>query len=35
MIQTSYDIIRAHGGEIKVESKEAEGTTFTIQLPVV
>ena len=33
VIQTSYDIIKAHGGEIKVESKEGEGTEFIIQLP--
>jgi signal transduction histidine kinase len=33
-LSLSYDIIKAHGGEIKVESKENEGTTFTIQLPV-
>ena len=33
VIQTSYDIVKAHGGEIKVETKEAEGSTFTIQLP--
>ncbi|MEO8771953.1 MAG: tetratricopeptide repeat protein [Ferruginibacter sp.] len=32
-LSLSYDIIKAHGGEIKVESKENEGTTFTIQLP--
>ncbi len=32
VIQTSYDIIKAHGGELKVETKENEGTTFTIQL---
>ena len=32
MIQTNYDIIKAHGGEIRVESKEGEGTTFTILL---
>jgi two-component system, NtrC family, sensor kinase len=30
----SYDIIKAHSGEIKVETKEGEGTTFIIQLPV-
>ncbi len=30
-----YDIIKAHGGLISVETKESEGTTFTIQLPVV
>jgi signal transduction histidine kinase len=32
-LSLSYDIIKAHGGEIKVASKEAEGTTFTIFLP--
>ncbi len=34
VIQTSYDIIKAHGGEIKVETKEGEGTVFLIWLPV-
>ncbi len=29
-----YGIIKGHGGEIKVESKENEGSTFTILLPV-
>jgi len=33
-LSLSYDIIKAHGGEIKVESKESEGTAFIIQLPV-
>jgi two-component system NtrC family sensor kinase len=33
-LSLSYDIIKAHGGEIKVESKEGEGTIFTIQLPI-
>ena len=28
----SYDIIKAHGGELKVETKEGEGTEFTIIL---
>ncbi len=32
-LSLSYDIIKAHGGEIKVESNEGEETTFTIQLP--
>jgi signal transduction histidine kinase len=32
-LSLSYDIIKAHGGEIKVNSKEGEGTTFTIILP--
>ena len=33
-LSLSYDIIKAHGGELKVETKEGEGTVFTIQLPV-
>jgi len=28
----SYDIIKAHGGEIKVITKEGEGSEFIIQL---
>ena len=32
-LSLSYDIVKAHGGEIKVGTKEGEGTTFTIQLP--
>jgi signal transduction histidine kinase len=32
-LSLSYDIVKAHGGEIKVISKEGEGTEFTIQLP--
>jgi signal transduction histidine kinase len=34
-LSLAYDIIKAHGGEIKVETKEGEGATFIIQLPVV
>lgn len=34
VIQTSYDIIKTHGGEIKVETKEGEYSTFTIQVPI-
>ena len=33
-LSLSYDIIKAHGGEIKVESKDGEGTKFLINLPV-
>ncbi len=31
-LSLSYDIIKAHGGELKVESEEGGGTTFIIQL---
>ncbi len=33
-LSLAYDIIKAHGGEIKVETKEGEGAEFIIQLPV-
>jgi signal transduction histidine kinase len=33
-LSLSYDIVKAHGGEIKVESKEGEGTEFIIHLPL-
>ncbi|MEO6814023.1 MAG: ATP-binding protein [Ginsengibacter sp.] len=33
-LSLSYDIVKAHGGEIKVESQERKGTEFIIQLPV-
>jgi signal transduction histidine kinase len=33
-LSLSYDIVKAHGGEIKVATKENEGTEFVIQLPV-
>jgi signal transduction histidine kinase len=33
-LSLSYDIIKAHGGEIKVETKEGKGTEFIIQLVV-
>ena len=32
IVQTSYDIVKAHGGEISVVSEEGEGTGFTIHL---
>jgi signal transduction histidine kinase len=34
-LSLSYDVIKAHGGEIKVESKEGEGTAFNILLPMI
>ena len=33
-LSLSYDIIKAHGGELKVETIENEGSEFLIQLPV-
>ncbi len=33
-LSLSYDIVKAHGGEISVKSKIGEGTAFTILLPV-
>ncbi|MCX6292638.1 MAG: ATP-binding protein [Bacteroidetes bacterium] len=33
-LSLSYDIVKAHGGEIKVESTAGEGTEFMIVLPV-
>ncbi len=32
-LSLSYDIIKAHGGEIKVETEEGQGSSFNIQLP--
>ena len=34
-LSLSYDIIKAHDGEIKVNTKENEGSEFTIKLPAV
>ena len=33
-LSLSYDIVKAHGGEIKVNTKESEGTEFSIILPL-
>jgi signal transduction histidine kinase len=32
-LSLSYDIIKAHAGEIRVETKDGEGSTFIILLP--
>jgi two-component system, NtrC family, sensor kinase len=34
-LSLSYDIVKVHGGEIKLETKEGEGCEFVILLPVV
>jgi signal transduction histidine kinase len=33
-LSLSYDIVKAHGGEIKVNTKENEGTEFIIHIPI-
>ncbi|WP_276500883.1 sensor histidine kinase [Terrimonas pollutisoli] len=33
-LSLSYDIVKAHAGEIKVETKEGEGSEFIIRLPM-
>jgi signal transduction histidine kinase len=33
-LSLSYDIVKAHGGEMKVQTKESEGAEFIISLPV-
>jgi len=33
-LSLSYDIVKAHGGELKVETKEGEGSQFIIQIPI-
>jgi len=32
-LSLSYDIVKAHGGELKVETKEGDGSVFIIYLP--
>jgi signal transduction histidine kinase len=34
-LSLAYDIVKAHGGEIKVESEEGGGARFTLYLPVI
>ncbi|MEI6264758.1 MAG: ATP-binding protein [Sphingobacteriia bacterium] len=33
-LSLSYDMVKAHGGELKVTTKEGEGTEFIIELPL-
>ena len=32
-LSLAYDIVKAHGGELKVETNEGEGSEFTVLLP--
>jgi two-component system NtrC family sensor kinase len=34
-LSLSYDIVKAHGGELKVNSKESEGAEFVISIPII
>ena len=34
-LSLAYDIVKAHGGELKVETTEGEGSEFIVRLPVV
>ena len=33
-LSLAYDIVKAHGGELNVETKEGDGSEFTIKLPI-
>ena len=33
MIQTIFDIVKSHGGEIKAETKKGKGSEFIVELP--
>jgi signal transduction histidine kinase len=34
-LSLSYDIVKAHGGELKVATEEGVGTVFSIELPLI
>jgi signal transduction histidine kinase len=34
-LSLSYDIVKAHGGELKVETREGEWTVFIMELPML
>jgi len=33
-LSLAYDIVKAHGGELKVKTRDLEGSEFSISLPV-
>jgi signal transduction histidine kinase len=33
-LSLAYDIVKAHGGELKVETREGEGSEFIVKLPI-
>lgn len=32
-LSLAYDIVKAHGGKLRVETKEGEGSIFILQFP--
>jgi signal transduction histidine kinase len=32
-LSLAYDIVKAHGGEIKVDTKQGEGSQFVVEIP--
>jgi two-component system NtrC family sensor kinase len=34
-LSMSYDIVKAHNAELRVETKEGEGSEFIIELPII
>jgi len=34
VIQTSYDIVKAHGGELKAETIKGKGAEFILKIPI-
>ncbi len=34
-LSITYDIVKKHGGDIRVESEVGKGTTFTVSIPIV
>ena len=33
-LSLAYDIVKAHGGELRLETEEGKGSEFIIQLPI-
>ena len=33
-LSLAYDIVKAHGGELKVETTQGKGTVFSVLIPV-
>jgi two-component system, NtrC family, sensor kinase len=34
-LSLSYDVVKAHGGEITMQTREGEGTAFVVRLPAI